>query len=413
MVAYSTMKEVMVWVQTTKDASVRIQYWPVGVPEAGHFSATVKTDRDNGFIAHCIADSLEPGVEYEYTVYLNDMEMEIPHECTFRTQQIWKWRGDAPDFSFATGSCLYVNEPKYDRPGTPYGAGYEIFKSINSLKPDFFLWLGDNTYLREADWNSRSGIDHRYAHTRALSELQPLLARTPNYAIWDDHDFGPNNSDRSYHLKEHTSSTFRNYFPAPDRIFDRGVTHFVQWADCDFFMLDNRYWRSPNNRSDLESPTILGEEQIEWLLDALVNSQASFKFIAMGGQFLSTSAHGEHYINVAPSERAFLLEKIHVLKIEGVIFLTGDVHFSEMSTLVRDGAYPLHEFTASPLTSGIHQGDKSKNTLQDVETVTEQRNFIRFDISGPLKQRTLRAECFSSGGKLLWTRSIKSQELRH
>ena len=58
---------------------------------------------------------------------------------------------------------------------------------IQSIKnPDFMLWLGDNTYLRESDWNSRTGFIKRYPHTRALSELQPLLASTHHYATWDD-----------------------------------------------------------------------------------------------------------------------------------------------------------------------------------------------------------------------------------
>jgi len=413
MVAYSTMKEVLIWVQTTEDASVKVHYWPSGKPQDGHHSEPVHTNRDGSFIAHCIADSLEPGIKYDYAVILDGQLVELPYECSFKTQDIWKWRGDAPDFSFAAGSCLYVNQPKYDRPGTPYGAHYEILNSIDSVQPDFFLWLGDNTYLREADWNSKTGIDLRYEHTRSLKELKPLLARTPNYAIWDDHDFGPNNSDRSYPLKQHASETFRSYFPAPNRVFDQGVTHFVQWADCDFFMLDNRYWRSPNRRSDLDNPTILGDEQIQWLIDALANSRAPFKFVVMGGQFLTTSAHGEHYINVAPDERDYLIEKLHDLQIEGVIFLSGDVHFSEMSTLHRDGAYPIYEFTASPLTSGVHKGDKSENTLQDPQTVSEQRNFMKFEISGSYRERKLTARCFSSAGKMLWTRTIEAKDLRY
>lgn len=413
MLGYSTMKEVLIWVQTTDDAKVLINYWPEGAPEARHETQEYSTNRANAYIAHCIADSVEPGLTYEYAVYIDGREATVSHECTFRTQELWEWRGDAPDFTFGTGSCLYVNEAKYDRPGTPYGAGYDIFQRVDSINPDFFLWLGDNTYLREADWNSRTGIDHRYAHTRALHELQPLLSRTHNYAIWDDHDFGPNNSDRSYHLKEHTLQTFRNYFPGPDYIFETGVTQFVQWADCDFFLLDNRYWRTPNNRSDIENPTVLGDVQIEWLLDALSSSRAPFKFIAMGGQFLSNSANGEHYINVAPQERNYLLQKIHELKIEGVIFLSGDVHYSEMSVLPRDEAYPLHEFTISPLTTGVRGGDKSENTLQDPETATVRRNFAQFEISGGKNERMLQVHCFSTNGSLLWSRSILASDLKY
>ena len=49
--------------------------------------------------------------------------------------------------SFAIGSCSYVNEPEFDRPGKPYGSNFEIFNSINNKNPDFMLWLGDNMYF--------------------------------------------------------------------------------------------------------------------------------------------------------------------------------------------------------------------------------------------------------------------------
>ena len=59
------------------------------------------------------------------------------------------------------------------------------------------LWLGDNIYTREVDFYSLSGYQKRYTHTRNIKEMQPLLSNTHHYAIWDDHDYGPNNTDRS------------------------------------------------------------------------------------------------------------------------------------------------------------------------------------------------------------------------
>ena len=97
-----------------------------------------------------------------------------------------------PDFRFVIGSCAYINDPPYDRPGEPYGGEYEIFEQIAAQRPDFMIWLGDNVYLREPDWNSEAGILYRYTHTRSLPQLQKLLRICPHYAIWDDHDFGPN-----------------------------------------------------------------------------------------------------------------------------------------------------------------------------------------------------------------------------
>lgn len=99
------------------------------------------------------------------------------------------------------------------------------------------VWLGDNAYLRDADWDSRSGVYHRYSHSRAVKELQPLIANTPQYAIWDDHDYGPNDSDRSYYGKEWTRAAFQDFWANP--VYGAGDTEGITGAfshsDADFF----------------------------------------------------------------------------------------------------------------------------------------------------------------------------------
>ena len=62
-----------------------------------------------------------------------------------------------------------------------------------------------------------------------------------------------------------------------------GITGLFQWSDVDFFLMDNRYHRTSNNNFTVDRQ-ILGKDQIDWLINALTFSQATFKFIAMGGQ---------------------------------------------------------------------------------------------------------------------------------
>ena len=71
---------------------------------------------------------------------------------------MWQYRFDPPAFTLAVGSCVFINEPQYDRPGRPYGGNYEIFESLADSKPDAMLWLGDNAYFREVDFYSLSGM---------------------------------------------------------------------------------------------------------------------------------------------------------------------------------------------------------------------------------------------------------------
>lgn len=74
------------------------------------------------------------------------------------------------------------------------------------------IWGGDNIYLREADWDSKTGIQHRYTYSRKIKEMQPLLAKTQNFAIWDDHDFGPNDGDRGFYNKNLTQQAFKDFW---------------------------------------------------------------------------------------------------------------------------------------------------------------------------------------------------------
>ena len=414
MVGYSTMQEVLLWVQTDEKAKVHFEYYEIENPKIRFKTDEIQTLKKSGYVAKLIADQVKPGKKYKYDIFINDLKVERDYAMEFQTQKLWKWRTNPPDVSFVIGSCSYVNEPKFDRPGKPYGNNFEIFNSINNKNPDFMLWLGDNTYLREPDWNSRTGFINRYSHTRALPELQPLLASTHHYATWDDHDFGPNNSDGSFWLKETASEIFKLFWANPnyDVTGTGGITGFFQWGDLDFFLMDNRYHRTSNNNFT-EDRQLLGKDQIDWLINALTFSQAPFKFIAIGGQVLSSGAVYENYATY-PEERKYLLDKIREAKIEGVVFLDGDRHHTVLSKMQEsEDVYPLYDLTCSSLTAGTNKDDESYNKYSLKETLVSVNNFGMLNISGPANDRELNIKIFDKDGQELWRKSIKANQLKY
>lgn len=415
MVGYSAMREVCLWLQTKKEAKVRIDYWLAGDKSKKSSTTTITTESEKFFTAKLIADKVEPGNQYNYEVFINNKKVAINYELKFQTQKLWRWREDAPSFSFIAGSCLYINEPVYDRPGKPYGDGYHILKSILSKKAEFMLWLGDNIYLREVDWDSRTGILKRNTHTRSIPELQPLLGSLHHYAIWDDHDFGPNNSDRGFWNKDVSLEAFKLFWANPSFGINNkpGITTYFQWGDVDFFLLDNRYYRTPNDRKSGER-VILGDEQIQWLIDNLTTSRAPFKFIAIGGQVINTTdkIYIENYEKFS-EEKQKLLKLIEQEKIEGVIFIDGDRHHTEISKLEREGTYPLYDFTISPLTAGPTNSKDEINPHRVEGTLINERNFALFNVSGENKNRTLTCTIFDSNGNQLWVYSINENELKN
>ena len=410
MLGYSEMFEALVWVQTKAEAEVRVAYWLQGDVSKRYYTQSVRTEKANGFTAHLVADQVEPGNTYEYEVQINQQPVKLNYPTAFKTQTLWQWRTDPPPFRVALGSCSYVNEPAYDRPGNPYGGEYGIFTTIQQQKPDAMLWLGDNIYLREPDWFTRTGFLHRYTHARSLPELQPLLASTHHYAIWDDHDFGQDNSDGTFIHKDLATEMFRRFWGNPTCGLPGkgGITSFFKWNDMDFFLLDNRYFRTPNNQK-MGERTMLGKDQLDWLIGALASSRAPFKLVAVGGQVLTTHAGHETYVNLFPDERAYLLRRIEEEGIKNVIFLTGDRHHTELSKLVTNSGITIYDFTVSPLTSGVHQTDE-RNALREEGTLVTSRNFGILEFAGPRTARTLTMRVFDVGGVERWSRTIAAEK---
>jgi alkaline phosphatase D len=413
MVGHVAMREATIWLQTRTAATVWIEYWPTDQPKNIRRSAPLQTGAEHAFTAKCIADEVSPGITYNYRVVVNKRPVVLPYPAQFKTPPLWQWRNDPPPFSIATGSCVYVNEDPYDRPGKPYGSEFEIFTSIYKAKPDLMLWLGDNVYYREVDWDSRSGMYKRYTHDRALPELQPLLANTPHYAIWDDHDYGADNSDKTFIMKETAWEIFRDFWANPTFGIDgqKGCTTAFEYEDVDFFLLDNRYFRDADYCSACPNKTQLGEAQLDWLTNALAASYAPWKVVAVGGQVLSTNKHHETFSNFYAAERDTILNRIERMNVKGVIFLTGDRHFTELSAMKNQKGNWVYDLTASPLTSGVYAGaEKEENAWRVPGTIVTQHNYAMLRFSGPLKQRALEISVYDKDGKVIWTRSLSQSE---
>jgi alkaline phosphatase D len=415
MVGYSDMREVLLWAQTKSSAKVKFGYWEKGSPSKKNFTEEITTKKNQAFVAKLVADVVEPGKKYEYELYINGQKVARNYPLEFQTQVLWAFRTEPPNFKFAAGSCLYVNDAPYDRPGKPYGSNYEILTKIYEQRPDFMLWLGDNAYMREPDWGTQTGIFYRYTHSRSLPELQPLLGSSHHYAIWDDHDFGPNDSDKSFANKDLTLETFKLFWGNPNygvgNPNQKGITGTFTWGDVQFFLLDDRYFRT-SNKNIASKRSILGEDQIEWLINALASSPASFKIIAVGGQFISSSKEKENFANF-PEEKQYIIDAIQKNKIPGVLFMTGDRHFTELSKLETPNMPPIYDITVSPLTSGTFNPEKETNTTRVPNTLVVEHNFALIEVTGKRKERVMTIKIINKDGKELWKQDIKETDLQY
>lgn len=345
---------------------------------------------------------LEPGTSYDLAVNL-DGEAH-PELFSFSTHAKVK-----EDYSFMLGSCaLFITgPPKLMRPNRN-----GIYTQMASHPTDFMLWMGDNVYLLFGEWEKASRMQEKYTKVRLHPKTNAFLRTRPNYAIWDDHDYGPDNGDGSFHNKAATLANFKDFWANPSwgTAETPGIFSSFSFQDSDFFLLDDRY-----HRIKTDHETMLGAGQLTWLKESLKASTGTFKFIAHGSQVLNPLNNYECFRMYAELEE--LLDFIESEKISGVVFLTGDRHFTELLKVEREGMYPLYDFTCSPLTSFVRKKIRKpedreySNPVRVPGTGYADFNYGTVSISGPVDQRVCTLSCFDKKGKQVWEHKIEAKEL--
>jgi alkaline phosphatase D len=412
------LRTASVWLQVSANiTSVELIYWKQGHPETSRKKIYDGALGKEFNPLRIDIGGLDINSGYEYQFILNQQKSSAVG--SFHTKNLWQWRSPAPDFSFITGSCAYFNEPVYDRPGKPYGGDSTIFESMAKDTSAFTLWLGDNWYTREVDLLSSWGLWYRASRDRAQPVLRNLLKNMPQYAIWDDHDYGPDNSGSSYGLKDVSREIFIKYWCNPFYGEDqKGIYSQLSYSDMDLFLTDDRYFRSADEFADSlngkpnPEKHFFGQKQLHWLEDALVQSLATFKVIVVGSQTLNPMSRYEGLYNYI-YEYHELMDFLNENHIKGVLFLTGDRHHSEIVKAERKDNYALYDITVSPFTSGVAKvkGAEIDNPERVPGSLVEKRNYARISVHGKKNERICMIQFVGEDGKILYDWSVTEKQL--
>ncbi|MEI6105403.1 MAG: alkaline phosphatase D family protein [Opitutae bacterium] len=425
MLGYRAHREAFLWFETKDAKQVTLDYWLAGKPETKQTitQSGWPTTPAGGQIAQFRPGLLAVGANYEYTLSIDGVRQTFPFPTTFRTSPLWEWRGPPSDFKFIFGTCAYFNEPAYDRPGPGYGKTMETFRLMADSGADFMLWGGDNWYYREVDFDSVSGLWYRAQLTRALPELRKLFAVMPHYAAWDDHDYGSNDSNKSFEFKDETLRIFKAYWgnPTYGEEGNPGVYQKFYQGDAAFLVMDNRMYRDDDHLLDASIPqkSQYGARQLDWLKQSLLHAQTlgfySFKFIVTGGQVVTDFGGASETFAYYQREREDLLKFIKDQGITGVVFLTGDVHFTELAKKNIGGTRWVYELTSSPMSAGVStlgQTERLNDPHRVPGTLVSDQNFCTLAIHGPKEARVLTIACIDKQGVTRWTQDIKAEDLR-
>lgn len=331
---------ISIWARASGALPLQVEYSTDVAFKKPQATAAVLATEESDFGAVIRIEDLKPNTRYYYRVLVDgvvDRYQPMPYStCTAPA---------APaDFRVAFGSCAkYV----WDR-------DQRVFNGVIARTPDLFFWLGDNVY---ADSEFPRSIAEEYRRGRGVENLQPLIQSIPQLAVWDDHDFGSNNSDASIPMREGSLATFKKYWanPAYGLPDAPGVFFDFSYGGVDFFFLDGRFYRDPNTVPDGPSKTLLGTRQKQWIKERLLASKAPFKVLICGSGWSAADGPDGDTWAAFMTERSELFDFIRDRKIEGVVLLSGDSHVGELNCVPRSeqGGYDLYDLVSSPLANAM------------------------------------------------------------
>jgi alkaline phosphatase D len=273
----------------------------------------------------------------------------------------------------AFGSCGHQDNPQ------------PILDSARLHRPDAFVFLGDNIY---GDTDDMAVLRSKYARLAAKPEFQRLKKATRLLATWDDHDFGRNDAGRHYPFRKESKEIFLDFWEEPAGSARRqregiytAYTFEGRGRRVQLILLDGRTFRDdlrtyrgelhrdarffypldyfPHQTAD---STLLGEAQWRWLEEQL-RQPADLRIIGSGTQFGISFNGYEAWANF-PHEQKRMLDLIRSTRAGGVLFISGDVHYGEISVIRADGLYPVYDFTSSGITSTWHFPTPNDNRIE-------------------------------------------------
>jgi alkaline phosphatase D len=298
-------------------------------------------DADGEIVRRC---PLQTTAESDHTGILEVLDLAPAARFTFsidgKTDPDWWFRTrPASDVAcrIAFGSCADEGD-----------GSASVWRRMEGDEVTALVLLGDTPYIDTTDLARQRS---RYRAFAQPADFARLVSHVPVYSTWDDHDFGRNDTDGNLPGKENSRQAVTEYRPNPS-FGENGegiYTNFRQ-GPVEVFLLDARWFA--RTEGDLSAPTLLGAQQWAWLERSLAASTAPFKILACGMVFNgSVRPFKTDCWGVYPAEYDRLIDLIARVKSQGVVLVSGDVHWSRVirhDTKDRLG-YDLMEFVTSPI----------------------------------------------------------------
>ncbi len=265
----------------------------------------------NPEVHHFALDDLSPRTSYRYALQI-DGRLDTTRSGRFRTFDVGPY-----SFRVALGGCAKT------------GSTHPVFDAIRETDPDLFLHLGD---LHYEDIESPQPEPFRTAYHRVHgSDPQAALFRSTALAyVWDDHDYGPNNSSRRAPGQDAARDVYREYVPHYDlaQEEDGPIHQAFTVGRIRFLLTDLRSARTPNDAPD-SVQVMMGEQQKAWFKRQLKRARDSEQVVAWVSSvpWIGDPADSDDHWGGFAAERRELATFIDSLGVNDQLFvLSGDAH---------------------------------------------------------------------------------------
>ena len=360
-VAFNTFRPARVRVQYSTEAAtfINARYSDYSEPNTTHqFSGKVRLD------------SLEPGTPYYYRLEINDtIDAFAGYSGTFTTPQ------DGPfSYKIAFGSCAVT------------GSSSPVFEQISQEDLLLFISTGDLHY-ENIDDNCASRFVQAYYRVFHSTAQASLYRNTAFAYMWDDHDFGNNNSDGSSPCKEDAIAAYRQFVPHYPLAFDQPASPISQSFTLGRvrFLLTDLRSQKVEPRYDGCERTRVGtnfglDTHLQWFQDQLLTARDSGQVVVwLSGIPYINHEGGPNYVcdedddwGGFPEERQWIADFVKEQRIP-ICIIAGDAHMVAIddgtnSDYASGGGAPIPVFHAAPLDRyGSYKGGPYSHGYQTKE----------------------------------------------
>jgi len=246
----------------------------------------------NDYIIKTLMTRLDAGTRYYYRLEYGPTQENTRIGPTRSFSTLVGAEGNAEvNFVVVTGMNYALFHGDRPRAGSPEDKelGYPALETILGRDPEFFVATGDNVYYDvpfDQFERTQSYLRRRWHEQLVQPRCINLFARVPTYWEKDDHDYRYNDCDNTTTNEPHPSpelgaSTFLEQVPVVAPNDENPVTYRTHRIsrDLQIWLTEGRDYRSPNMADPGPEKTMWGADQLAWLKETLLESDATFKIL--------------------------------------------------------------------------------------------------------------------------------------